>query len=128
MRFMMMMMKATPESEASAPPPPALLAAMEKLTADMAKAGVMLATAGLAPSSMGTRIVASQGRLSVVDGPFAETKELIAGFALVQGKSKEEVMEWGIRFMKIHQEMLGPTWEGISEIRQAFSPDDLGCH
>jgi len=126
MRYMMMI-KADARSESGAPPDPRLAVAMAKYTEDMTKAGVVLFTGGLAPSAAGTRIVASGGKLEITDGPFPETKELIAGFAIVQARSKEEVLEWGTRFLRIHQEILGPTWEGTSEIRPLVGPDDLGA-
>jgi hypothetical protein len=124
MRFMMIM-KADNQFESGQPPDPRLMAAVDQLTQEMSKAGVILFTGGLAPSSQGVRLVASGGKLGVVDGPFAETKELIAGFAIVQARSKEEAVEWGTRFMRMHQEVLGPAWEGISEIRQVFGPEDF---
>jgi hypothetical protein len=124
MRFMMIM-KADNHFECGQPPDPRLIAAVDQLTQEMSKAGVILFTGGLAPSSQGVRLVASGGKLGVVDGPFAETKELIAGFAIVQARSKEEAVEWGTRFMRMHQEILGPAWEGISEIRQVFGPEDF---
>jgi hypothetical protein len=124
MRFMMIM-KADNQFESGQPPDPRLMAAVDQLTQEMTKAGVVLFTGGLAPSSQGVRLVASGGKLGVVDGPFAETKELIAGFAIVQARSKEEAIEWGTRFMRMHQEILGPSWEGISEIRQVFGREDF---
>ncbi len=84
---------------------------MAKLIEEMAKAGVLLATDGLQPSSKGARVRISGGKFTVTDGPFTEAKELIAGHAIVQVKSKEEAIEWAKRFLKV-------MGEGESEIRQ----------
>lgn len=124
MRFMTMI-KADRDFEAGVPPDPKMMEAMTSFTEELTRAGVLLATGALAPSSQGIRIVASGGRLDIVDGPFAETKELIAGFAILQTRTREEVLEWGRRFMKIHHDILGPSWEGVSEIRQLFWPEDF---
>lgn len=110
MRFMMMV-KADKNYEAGVPPSPELLAKMGKFFEDMAKAGVLLAAEGLLPSSQGFRIKSSGGKLTVTDGPFVETKELIAGYALVQAKSKAEAMELAKRFWEIHG-------DGEGEVRQ----------
>jgi hypothetical protein len=125
MRFMMMM-KADKNSEAGLPPDPKLMAGMGKFVEEMVRSGVVLATGGLGASSAGTRFVHSAGQLKQVDGPFAETKELIAGFAIIQAKSKEEALEHGRRFMRVHTDALGPSWEGTCEIRQVFGPENLG--
>jgi len=93
MRFMVIV-KATPNSEAGALPSKELLAAMGKFNEELVKAGVMLAGEGLQPSSKGARVRFSGGKRIVTDGPFAETKELIAGFWLWKCKSKEEAIEW----------------------------------
>jgi hypothetical protein len=124
MRFMMMM-KADKNSEAGLPPDPKLMAGMAKFMEEMTRSGAVLVAGGLGPSSKGTRFVATTGdKLTQMDGPFAETKELIAGFAIIQAKSKEEAIEQGRRFMKVHREALGPTWEGTCEIRPLFGPED----
>src|SRR6266404_4748124 len=93
MRFMVMV-KATRESEAGVMPSQELLAEMGKFNEEMVKAGIMLAGEGLQPSSKGARVRFSGNKRTVIDGPFAETKELIAGFWLWQVKSKEEAIEW----------------------------------
>src|SRR5690242_17779886 len=93
MRFLVMV-KATPDSEAGKMPSTELLAAMGKYNEELVKAGVMLAGEGLQPSSKGARIKFSGTKRSVIDGPFAETKELIAGFWLWQCRSREEAIEW----------------------------------
>jgi hypothetical protein len=124
MRFMMMV-KADQNYEAGAPPDPKLMAAMDKLTHEMTRAGVLLVSEGLYPSAKGARIRARNGKLSVTDGPFAEAKELIGGFAILQAKSKDEAIEMGRRFMTLHQDILGAAWEGDLEIRQVFDPSDF---
>ena len=124
MRFMMMV-KADKDYEAGMPPKPELLAAVGKLTDEMVKAGVLLQTGGLLPSSNGARIRASRGTLSVSDGPFAETKELIGGYAIVEAASRDEAIRLGRRFLELHAEILGPSYEGECEIRQLF--DGSSC-
>jgi hypothetical protein len=124
MRFISMI-KAGKDSEAGAPPDPRLIAAIGQLSEEMARAGVLLASEGLLPSSKGARIHASGGKLTVTDGPFSEAKELIGGYAILEAKSKAEAIELGKRFMKVHQDILGPAWEGDLEIRQLFDAADF---
>lgn len=93
MRFMVLV-PASKESEAGALPPKELFAAMGKFNEEMVKAGVMLAGEGLAPSSKGARIKYEDGKTTVTDGPFTESKEMVAGFWMIQCKSKEEAIEW----------------------------------
>jgi hypothetical protein len=107
MRFMMLY---KPGKESNAPPTQQEIAAMGQLIEDMAKAGVLIATDGLQPSSQGARVRISGGRFTVTDGPFTETKELIAGYAIVQAKSKQEAIELAKRFLTV-------VGEGESEIR-----------
>ena len=90
----------------------------------MIKAGVLLETGGLLPSSMGALVRASRGKLTVTDGPFTEVKELIGGYAILRARSKEEAIELGKSFMKLHSDVLGPSYEGELEIRQMFDPSD----
>jgi hypothetical protein len=116
MRFMVLV-KATPESEAGEMPSTEMLAEMGKYNEELAKAGVMLAGEGLHPSSKGARVRFSGSERTVIDGPFTETKELIAGFWLWQVKSKEEALEWLKR---------APFKEGEVELRQVFEADDFG--
>ncbi len=117
MRFMVMV-PAGPESEAGILPDEKLFDAMTKFNEEMAKAGVLLAGEGLQPSSKGARLTFQDGKVTVTDGPFTESKELIAGFWLIQVKSKEEAIEWIKR---------APFGGGVEiEIRQVFEPDDLG--
>ena len=120
MRFIMIV-KASKESEAGMMPPAELMEAMGRFNEELVKAGVLLAGEGLQPSSKGARVRFSGGRRTVIDGPFAETKELIAGFWLLQVKSKEEAIEWAKRCPAPHGE--GNDTE--LEIRQVFEAADF---
>ena len=116
----MIVLKANKESEAGIMPSQALLEEMGRYNEELVKAGVMLAADGLHASSKGARVRFSGGKATVIDGPFAETKELIAGYWLWQVKSKEEAIEWVKRIPN-------PTGdEGEVEIRQVFEADDFG--
>jgi hypothetical protein len=99
MRFLCVYKPGVPES--NAPPTAEEHAAMGQLIGDMAKAGVLLAVEGCLPSSFGVRVRVDQGKYSVTDGPFPETKELIAGFCMLQVKSKAEAIEWTKRFLAL---------------------------
>jgi len=120
MRFIAMV-KANKQSEAGVPPDPKLLEAMGKYNEELAKAGVLLAGEGLQPSSKGARIKFSDGKRTVVDGPFTESKELIAGFWMIQAKSKAEAIEW----LKRSPHPFGQG-EAEIEIRQLFEASDFG--
>ena len=117
MRFMMIV-KADKNYESGAPPKPELMAAIGKLSEEMIKAGVLLDMGGLLPSSKGARIGVRHGKVTVTDGPFSEAKELIGGYAILQVKSREEAIERGRRFMQVHADVLGPSYDGELEIRQ----------
>jgi hypothetical protein len=119
MRFMIII-KATEDSEAGVMPSEELLAAMGKFNEELVKAGVMLAGDGLHPSSKGARVQFSGDKRTVIDGPFTEAKELIAGFWLWQVKSKEEAIEW---VKRCPNPMDG---ESEIEIRQVFEAEDFG--
>jgi len=119
MRFMIIV-KATKDSEAGVMPSEQLLSDMGKFNEELVKAGVMLAGEGLHPSSKGARVRFSEGKRTVIEGPFAETKELIAGFWLWQVKSKDEAIEWVKRCPNPHNE------ETEIEIRQVFEAEDFG--
>jgi hypothetical protein len=121
MRFMMLV-KASKDSEAGVMPDDNLIAAMTKYNEEMAKAGILLDLAGLQPSSKGARIKFSGKTPTVVDGPFAEAKELIAGYWLIQVKSKEEAIDWAKRCPSPH----GEAAEGEIELRQLFELEDFG--
>ena len=121
MRFMIIV-KATKDSEAGVMPEEKLLAAMGAYHEELAKAGVLLDGSGLQPSAKGWRIKYNGDKRSVIDGPFAETKELIAGYTIIQVKSKEQAIEWTKRFPN-------PAGEGKPaeiEVRQFFELEDFG--
>ena len=120
MRFMIMV-KATKDSEAGVMPSEKLLAEMGKFNEELVKAGVMLAGDGLQPSSKGARVRFSGTKRSVIDGPFAETKELVAGFWMWKVKSKEEAIEW---VKRCPNPMPG---DSEIEIRQVFEVEDFGA-
>jgi hypothetical protein len=117
----MLIVKASPESEAGKMPSEELLTAMGKFNEELVNAGVLLAGEGLHPSSRGVRVHFSGKNRTVIDGPFAETKELIAGFWLVQVKSLEEAIEWVKRCPNPMES------ESDIEIRQVFEMDDFGA-
>jgi len=119
MKFMMMV-KANSAYEAGQPPPPALHEAIGKLAASQQASGVLLLSGGLAPSSQGARVVVTKGKVSIKDGPFAEVKELIGGFAILRAGSLEEAKELGRGFMQVHVDVIGPSFDGELEIRQLF--------
>ena len=116
MRFMVVV-KGNKDSEAGVLPDEKILAEMGKYNEELAEAGVLLAAEGLHPSSKGARVRFSGGKRTVIDGPFTEAKEVITGFWLWQGKSKEEAIEWIKR---------SPFADGEVEIRQVFEAEDFG--
>jgi len=118
MRFMIIV-KATKEAEAGVMPHEQRFAEMAKYHEELQKAGVLLDASGLQPSSKGWRVKYSGQKRTVVDGPFAETKELVAGYTLIQVKSREEALEWARRFPNPAPE------DGEIEVRQLFEPDDF---
>ena len=120
MRFMVIV-KATKESEAGVLPDQKLLAAMGQYNEELVKAGVMLAGEGLQPSSKGARVRFSGATRTVIDGPFAETKELIAGFWIWEVASLDDAVAWARRCPDPM-----PGEEGLLEIRPVFAPDELG--
>jgi hypothetical protein len=120
MRFMIIV-RATRDTEAGVLPGDELVAAMADYHEQLAKAGVLLEGNGLQPSSKGWRIRYSGGKRTVTDGPFTETKELIAGYTLIQVKSREEALEWTRRFPA----PMGEGQDGEIEVRQLFELDDF---
>jgi hypothetical protein len=120
MRFIVMGM-ATKESEAAPPPKPEEFAAMQKYNEELAKAGILLAAEGLAPTSKGARVKFSGDKRTVIDGPFTETKELIAGFSIIQVKSLEEAIELVKRTPNVF-----PNGEAEVEIRKLMDVEDFG--
>src|SRR5881398_1949778 len=121
MRFMVIV-KASKDSEAGIMPSKQLLADMGKFNEELVKAGIMLAGEGLAPSSKGARVKFSGDKRTVVDGPFAETKELVAGFWIWKVKSKQEAIDWVKRCPNPM-----PGEESEIEIRQVFEAEDFGA-
>ncbi|MFH0344178.1 MAG: YciI family protein [Chromatiales bacterium] len=121
MRFMIIV-KATKDSEAGVMPEEKLIAAMATYHEELARAGALLDASGLKPSSKGWRIKCLGGKRTVIDGPFAETKELIAGYTMIQVKSREEAMEWARRFPNPAVD----GKEGEIEVRQLFELEDFG--
>jgi len=117
----MILVKATKDSEAGVMPSQEMLTAMAGYHEQLAKAGVLLDGNGLRPSSQGWRIEYSGGKRAVIDGPFTETKELIAGYTVIQVKSREEAVEWAKRMPNPHLE------DGTIEIRQMYELEDFAA-
>ena len=120
MRFMIIR-KADRDTEAGVMPSEELLAAMGAYMEEMGKAGILLGGEGLQPSAKGVRVQFSNGKPTVMDGPFAETKELIAGYSLIQVKSREEAIDWAKRWPAADT-----NGEAVLEIRQLFEAEDFG--
>jgi hypothetical protein len=117
MRYLLLV-QTNPDAERPTGPDVRLAEEMGKLLEDMTKAGVLLDTAGLRPIEEGTRIRLADGKQTVIDGPFTESKEVIGGYCLLQVRSKDEAVEWASRFLALH----GPAWEMGVEIRQLDDP------
>jgi len=119
MRYLVLLKAA----QSSTPPPPELMEAIMKLGEEATRAGALLDTAGLAPSTDGARVQLAGGTLSVTDGPFTEAKEMIS-YAFYQVRSREEAVEWTARFLKLHRD-LWDGWEGDAEVLRVFGPEDF---
>ncbi len=119
MRFMMIVKHA----ENQGLPPRPLMDAIAKLAEEEARAGTMLENGGLGPTVQGARVRLSGGKVTVTDGPFTETNEVIGGYAQFELKSKEAAVESAVRFMELHRKHW-PGWEGETEVRQMFDPKD----
>jgi len=104
-------------------PPQGLIDAIFQQQEQASKAGILIEVGGLAPTAMGARVRVSSGKLTVTDGPFAETKEVIGGFAVMDVKSKEEAIEGARQLMQLHIQHW-PGWEGEVEIRQMYGSED----
>src|SRR5207249_7527857 len=115
MKFMMLVK----HGENSGPPPKELMDAIAILSEEAVKNGTMLGNGGLAPTAQSTRVRLSGGKVTVVDGPFSETKEVVGGYAQFELNSKQEAIEGAVRFMELHRKHW-PGWEGETEIRQIF--------
>lgn len=120
MRFMMLVKSA----ENSGPPPRQLMEAIDKLAEEAIKDGKMLGSGGLAPTAQSVRVRLSGAKLSVIDGPFTEAKEVVGGYAQFEFQSKEEAIESAVHFMELHKKHW-PGWEGETEVRQIFGPEDF---
>lgn len=121
MRFMMLVKHASGQCM---PPPPRLMEEIEKLAAEAVKNGTMLGSGGLAPMDQSTRIRLEKGKVTVLDGPFSETKEVVGGYAQFEYISKEEAIAATKKFMELHRDYW-PGWEGETEVRQIFGPEDF---
>ena len=121
MRYMIIV-KATKESEAGVMPEERMFAAMAQYHEELQRAGALLDASGLQPSAKGWRVKYAGGKRTVIDGPFAEAKELIAGYTLIEVKSREEAIEWTRRFPN----PVGESAEAEIEVRQLFELDDFG--
>jgi len=118
MKFMMIVKSA----ERSGHPPKELMDAIDKLSKDAGN--TMIGGGGLGPTALGARVRLSGGKITVVDGPFAEAKEIIGGYAQFELKSKQEAIEGAVRFMELHKKYW-PGWEGETEVRQMFNTEDF---
>jgi hypothetical protein len=123
MRFMMIVKSV----ERSGLPPKPLMDAIGKLSEEATQAGTMVGSGGLGPTALGARVRLSRGKLSVTDGPFIETKEVIGGYAQFDLTSKEEAIKSAVKFMELHKQFW-PDWEGETEVRQMFGPEDFSCN
>jgi hypothetical protein len=123
MRFMSMVKSS--EDFRSGPPPQALMDAIARLGEEAMKAGAMVYMGGLLPTAAGAcRVRLADGKLTVTDGPFSEAKEVIGGYAVFTVTTREEAVDWAMRFMELHQKHW-PEWEGETELRQMF--EGQGC-
>jgi hypothetical protein len=116
MRFMSFV-----KSAHAGPPTPELIEAMNKLADREIKAGRMLDMGGLMPVAMGAQVRIADGKVSVIDGPFVETKEVIGGYAIMEFRNKEEAVASAVEFMQLHKEFM-PGWEGTCEVRAFAGP------
>jgi hypothetical protein len=110
-----------PESQRASPPPPALMEAMGKFVERSLKDGTLVDTGGLLPSKDGVRVRLAKGKITVTDGPFSESKEVIGGWAILNTRSKEEAIRIATEFMELHRKHW-PEFEGESEVRPMFDP------
>lgn len=122
MRYMMIVK----HSENQGPPPKSLMDAVAKLAEDEAKAGNLVGNGGLKGTSTGARVRLSGGKVTVIDGPFTEAKEVIGGYAQFEFKTREEAVESAVHFMELHKKHW-PGWEGETEVRQMYAPGEFPC-
>ena len=107
-------------------PPKELMDEISKLSEEAAYAGTMLGSGGLKPTDTGARVRLSNGKITTIDGPFTEAKEIIGEYAQFELQSKEEAVHSAVRFMELHKKYW-PGWEGETEVRQMYGPDDFPC-
>ena len=126
MRFMMLVKHSEKQVQGDkpVPPPQKLVDEITKLSEEAVKSGAMIANGGLAPTAVSSRIRLSGGKVTVTDGPFAEGKEIVGGFAILDYRSEEEAVEGARQFMELHRQYW-PGWEGETEVRQIFGPEDF---
>ncbi|MGE5323065.1 MAG: YciI family protein [Actinomycetota bacterium] len=110
--------------EGQGKPPAELMQAIQKLGEEATRAGTMLGTGGLGPTATGARVRLSGGKVSVIDGPFTEAKEIIGGYAQFELPSREAAIQSAVEFMELHKKHW-PGWEGETEVRQMFGPEDV---
>ncbi len=122
MRYMMIVK----HSEKQGPPPKELMDAITILAQEDAHKGTMLGNGGLKPTNTGARVRLSGGKVSVIDGPFTEAKEIIGGYAQFELKSKQEAVDAAVQFMELHRKYW-PGWEGETEVRQMYEPGEFPC-
>src|SRR5262245_49094366 len=122
MRFMTLVKSS--ETFRSGPPPKALMDAIAQLGIEATQSGIMVDSGGLLPSAKGARVRLTGGKVTVLDGPFTEAKEVIGGYAVFELKSHEEAVRQAVRFMELHRQHW-PGWEGESEVRQIMGPQDF---
>ena len=120
MRYMMLVRHA----EKQGPPPKELMEAIDALAKEATKAGTMIGGGGLGPTAQGARVRLSGGKVSVIDGPFTEAKEVIGGYAQFEFKTREEAIEAAVHFMELHKKHW-PGWEGETEVRQLYGQEDI---
>jgi len=121
MRFVMIVKHA----EKQGPPHQQLMDAIGKLAEQETRAGTMIGSGGLGPTALGARVRLACGKVTVTDGPFTETNEVVGGYAQFELASKQEAIESAVRFMELHKKHW-PGWEGETEVRQMFGPEDFG--
>jgi len=121
MRYMMLV-KGNSDYEAGKPPSPALMEALGALAEKGFTDGTLIEQGGLLPSSAGALIRVRDGKVKVIDGPFAEARELVGGYAILKAGSKAEAIRMGSEFMELHAKVLGPSFEGELEVREMFDP------
>jgi hypothetical protein len=120
MRFMMLVK----HKEGQGNPPKELMEALGKLAEEAVKSGKLVASGGLAPTTMSTHVRVTKGQVNTIDGPFAEAKEVVGGFAIFEHESKQEALDGALNFMELHKKHW-PGWEGETEVRQIFGPEDM---